>query len=52
MKRWCKKEECEAAINDTVESCSSGKKSIKLLAGKIQAKRKNTYLMTSERLSN
>jgi hypothetical protein len=47
MKRWCKKEECEVAINDTVESCNSGKKkSIKLLAGKIQAKRKNAYLMT------
>src|SRR5215216_4623853 len=44
MKRWCKKEECEAAINDTAESCSSGKKSIKLLAGKIQAKRKNALL--------
>ena len=46
MKRWCKTEECEAAINDTVESCRSGKKSVNLLAGKIQAKRKNAYLMT------
>ena len=42
MKRWCKKEEYEAAINDTVESCRSGKKGVKLLAGKIQAKRTPT----------
>jgi hypothetical protein len=26
MKRWCKKEECEAAINDTVESCRRARK--------------------------
>jgi hypothetical protein len=42
MKRWYKKEECEAAINDTVQSCRSGKKSVKLLARKLQAKRTPT----------